>query len=299
MKIAWAENYVLDLPEDHRFPMLKYELIPQQLIHEGVIQEEEIFNPTDISEELILLTHTPEYWDKLKNGNLSKSDIRKIGFPYSAPLIERECCIASGTIMAALFSLQDGIAFNSAGGTHHSFADRGEGFCLLNDIAIAANYLLSINKVSKILVVDLDVHQGNGTAKIFEQREDVFTFSLHGKNNFPMFKERSDLDIALQDETTDEEYNAVLKKTLPALINSIRPEIIFYQAGVDVLATDKLGKLALTKEGCKERDKLVFGLAKSNNVPVCVSMGGGYSERIADIVDAHCNTFKAAREVYN
>ncbi len=183
---------------------------------------------------------------------------------------------------------------NVAGGTHHAYPDRGEGFSMLNDIAIAAAYLLVRHLIKKILIVDLDVHQGNGNAYIFAQNPSVFTFSMHGQDNYPLKKEKSDLDIALPTGTPDEVYLKLLAEHLPRLINHHKPDLIFYQAGVDVLATDKLGKLSLTKQGCQQRDTLVFEHGRRHQIPVVITMGGGYSERMADIVDAHCNTFQAA-----
>ncbi len=298
LKIAWDKSYVLDLPEGHRFPMIKYELIHDQLLYEGLVAEENFFSPGLLSEEIILLTHTKEYWSKLKNGLLSPSEIRKTGFPFSAALIERERIITEGSRMAALYALENKVALNIAGGTHHAYSDRGEGFCLFNDIAVSANYLIHHQYLEKVLVIDLDVHQGNGTAKIFEDRKEVFTFSMHGANNYPLKKEQSDLDIGLPDKTSDEEYLRILKENLPQLFKKHQPQIVFYQSGVDVLSTDKLGKLSLSREGCKERDQLVLQQCFSNSVPVVISMGGGYSSRISDIVESHCNTFRVVREIY-
>jgi acetoin utilization deacetylase AcuC-like enzyme len=297
-KVAWSEIFAHPLPEGHRFPMIKYDLIPEQLIYEGTISQSDLFKPNILSEDLIELTHKKEYWNRLKNLELSASEIRRTGFPLSENLVERESCIMNGTLMAAEFALKDGVAFNSAGGTHHAFTNKGEGFCLLNDIAIAANYLLEKKLAKKVLVTDLDVHQGNGTAEIFQNNDRVFTFSMHGEKNFPMQKEKSSLDIGLPDNITDDAYLRILKETLPRLIEETEPDFIFYQSGVDVLSTDKLGRLSLSKEGCRERDKIVLSLCKHNNIPVAVSMGGGYSEKISDIVEAHCNTYRVARELF-
>ena len=298
LKIAWSDVYNHPLPEGHRFPMIKYDLIPEQLLYEGSIKAENIFKPVVPTEELILTTHDSNYWYKLKTLRLSASEIRKIGFPLSQKLIEREIIIMNGTVQTALNALQNGISMNVAGGTHHAFTNRGEGFCLLNDMAIAANYILQSGLVKKILIVDLDVHQGNGTAEIFKNNPDVFTFSMHGASNYPAHKEISDLDIALDDKTEDKQYLKVLADTLPGLVEKEKPDFIFYQSGVDVLATDKLGKLSLSKEGCKVRDHYVLTLCKQHNIPISVSMGGGYSEKISDIVDAHCNTFRLAQEIF-
>jgi len=278
--------------------MLKYELIPEQLIHEGTITKENLFSPSLLDEATILLTHDADYWHQLRDLTLPPKEQRRTGFPLSARLVEREIRIAKGTIDGCHFSFDFGIAFNVAGGTHHAGTNWGEGFCLLNDQAIAANYLLNNKLVSSILIIDLDVHQGNGTAQIFENEPRVFTFSMHGANNFPYRKERSDLDIPLPDDTNDNEYLDILKETLPELINQQKPDFIFYLSGVDVLATDKLGKLALSKEACKERDRFVLEQFHQHQIPVQVSMGGGYSTDIRDIVDAHCNTYRLAQDLY-
>ncbi len=298
LKIAYSPIYKYKLPDNHRFPMIKYELIPEQLIYEGTIAERNLFHPDPASEANILLTHTPQYWDKLKTLNLSPKEIRKIGFPVSELLIRRGTHISQGTIQCALFAQEYGIAMNVAGGTHHSFTDHGEGFCILNDIAMAANFLLNEQLAKKILVVDLDVHQGNGTAQIFRNDKRVFTFSMHGAKNYPVKKETSDLDIGMPDKCTDKMYLSKLQEVLPALIDQVEPDFIFYLSGVDVLETDKLGRLSLTMEGCKKRDQIVLSLCHLNKIPTAVSMGGGYSERIAHIVEAHSNTFRLAQEIY-
>jgi acetoin utilization deacetylase AcuC-like enzyme len=298
LKIAWRKEYAHPLPEGHRFPMEKYNLLPEQLLYEGTIDEDNLFAPNALSEEDIISTHDQTYWNKLKGLALSRKEERKTGFPLSESLVKRETIINQGTIDAAEYALQYGIAMNIAGGTHHAFTDRGEGFCLLNDIAIASNYLLLHKKASQILVVDLDVHQGNGTAEIFKNNDQVFTFSMHGKGNYPMHKEESDLDIALEDGTDDDTYLKILRNELPRLIDQVEPDFIFFQSGVDVLATDKLGRLGMTIQGCKERDRIVLTHCKKNNLPVVASMGGGYSERISHIIDAHANTYRLAQDVF-
>lgn len=298
LKIAWRPEYAHPLPENHRFPMEKYTLLPEQLIYEGTIKPDNLFAPAMLSEEVITSTHDKSYWHKLKNLSLSRQEERRTGFPLSAALVERERIINQGTIDAANYALTYGVAMNIAGGTHHAFTDRGEGFCLLNDIAIAANYLLNAGKSKKILVVDLDVHQGNGTAQIFQNEKRVFTFSMHGKSNYPMHKEKSDLDIALADGTDDSTYLRILANQLPKLLDSVQPDFIFFQSGVDVLATDKLGRLGMSILGCKERDQVVFNLCFQHEIPVVVSMGGGYSAKISHIIEAHANTYRLAQEIY-
>jgi acetoin utilization deacetylase AcuC-like enzyme len=297
-KVAFDPIYAHPLPEGHRFPMLKYELIPAQLLHEGIISKDNLFSPGLPSEDTIVKTHDKNYWYQLRDLTLPLKEQKRIGFPLSALLVEREMRIAKGTIDGCLSAFENRVAFNVAGGTHHAGTNWGEGFCMLNDQAIAANYLLNNNLSKSILIIDLDVHQGNGTARIFENEPRVFTFSMHGVNNFPSRKEKSDLDISLRDGVADDEFLNILHHTLPKLIKRVKPDFIFYLAGVDVLSTDKLGKLALSKEACKSRDRFVFEQCITNNIPVQVSMGGGYSPQIKDIVDAHCNTFKVATDLY-
>ncbi|WP_256006432.1 histone deacetylase family protein [Pedobacter deserti] len=291
IKIAWHPAYSHPLPEGHRFPMLKYELIPEQLLHEGVITPENLFAPELVSEKVVLLAHDAQYWTELRDLTLSHQAQRRIGFPLTRELVDRELRITQGTIDAACFALEHGLAFNVAGGTHHAGSNWGEGFCLLNDQAVAASYLLHQGLAQRILIIDLDVHQGNGTAQIFYNESRVFTLSMHGEKNFPFRKERSDLDIGLPDDCGDEEYLSKLERALQAA-TAHKPDFVFYLSGVDVLETDELGKLALSKDACKHRDQLVFEFCKQNGLPVQVSMGGGYSAHIRDIVEAHCNTFK-------
>lgn len=298
LKIAYDPIYKYKLPEGHRFPMIKYELIPEQLLYEGTVSEKNFFSPTPLDEESILLTHTRDYWFRLRDQQLTEREIRAIGFPLTPQLVERSRVIASGTLQCAFYAQQFGVALNVAGGTHHAYAFRGEGFCCTNDIAVAANYLLHHNIVHQILVVDLDVHQGNGTAHIFRNEPRVFTFSMHGAKNFPLRKEVSDLDLGLPDGTQDRAYLSILKKTLPILLEKIQPELVFYLSGVDVLASDKLGRLGLTPDGCRERDRYVLEMCKKNQLPVAISMGGGYSESLAVIVEAHANTYRMAQQIF-
>ncbi len=298
LKIAWTPAYVLPLPPNHRFPMSKYELLPMQLIHEGTITESNLFHPDSIDPEWIRRTHDSHYVDRLGALALTPAEIRKTGFPLSEALIKREKVIANGTLLATHYALDFGVAMNIAGGTHHAFTNRGEGFCLLNDQALAANYLLEKRLAKKILIVDLDVHQGNGTAEIFGKEERVFTFSMHGANNYPAIKERSDLDIGLADGTNDTTYLNILDANLNALLDRVEPDFIFFQSGVDILGTDKLGKLGVTRQGCRQRDKLVLSLARRHRIPIVVTMGGGYSPEFNDIIEAHANTFRLAQDIF-
>lgn len=295
-KIASAPSYCHHLPEGHRFPMEKYRLLPEQLKYEGIVTKDSFFAPKPIEAEHVLKVHTESYFKRLINGELTKREERVSGFPHNPGLIQRELEITQGTLEAMLYALEFGVAANIAGGTHHAYPDHGEGFCLLNDAAIAAHYAMDNLSISRILMVDLDVHQGNGTAKIFENDPRVFTFSIHGRSNYPHHKEKSDLDIGLPDGTEDTAYLKILNATLPNLIDEVNPELIFFQAGVDVLKTDKLGRLALTLEGCKQRDKFVFAEAWKKSVPIVFTMGGGYSVKLATIINAHTNTFREARD---
>lgn len=298
LKIAYHPIYKHPLPEGHRFPMEKYELLPQQLIHEGTCTKANFFEPEVPNDKYIVAVHTPEYYYDLVNLTLDQRSARKIGFPLSRALVKREVIIADGTIKASEFALKHGVAFNIAGGTHHAYTNRGEAFCLLNDQAIGARYLQHKGLAKQILIVDLDVHQGNGTAEIFTNDGSVFTFSMHGKSNYPFKKEISDLDIALDNNCNDDTYLSILKETLPKLITQQQPNFIYYLSGVDVIASDKLGKLGLTVAGCKERDRFVLQTCKDYNIPVMCSMGGGYSPNIKTIIEAHANTYRLAVSIF-
>ena len=298
LKIAYHPIYKHSLPDEHRFPMEKYDLLPQQLVYEGTCNEENFFEPEVPNNKYFFIVHDAAYVSDLMNLTLNQKAARKIGFPLNEDLIAREMIIAGGTIKASVFAIKYGIAMNIAGGTHHAFTNKGEGFCMLNDQAIGARYLQEKGLANNILIVDLDVHQGNGTAEIFHNDPTVFTFSMHGKSNFPFHKEKSDLDIPLENETGDTLYLSLLKETLPELIKIQQPDFIYYLCGVDVVKTDKLGKLSLTIEGCKERDRFVLQTCKNQNIPVMCSMGGGYSPDIKIIIDAHANTFRLAQEIF-
>ena len=298
LKIAFNNNYIYPLEENHRFPMIKYELIPEQLIRENTCVDENFFSPGKIDSKIVLKTHQKEYFKRFTSLQLSKKEIREIGFPLSQELVDRELQIAQGTVSGVNYSLKNGISMNIAGGTHHAFYDRGEAFCMLNDQAIAANYIIQEGLFKKILIIDLDVHQGNGTASLFNSNPNVYTLSFHGKKNYPFRKEKSDLDIEFDDNTNDKEYLKVLKETIPKVIDQFEPEFIFYLSGVDVLQNDKLGRLSLTLNGCKERDKFILQTCKDNSIPLQVTMGGGYSIVLKNIIEAHSNTFRLAQEIF-
>lgn len=277
--------------------MSKYELLPEQLLHEGTVTNNNFFTPQPLDAEWILRTHEANYWYRLRTLQLTPTEERRSGFPQSAHLVDREITIAQGTLQCCMYARRYGVSFNVAGGTHHAFTNRGEGFCLLNDQAIAANYLLDKGLAKSILIVDLDVHQGNGTAQIFRHDVRVFTFSMHGSNNYPLQKERSDLDVGLADGTTDSFYLRTLESNLLNLMETVQPDFMFFQAGVDILQTDKLGKLSVTRNGCRERDRLVLETARHARVPLVVCMGGGYSE-LRDLIEAHANTYRLAQEIF-
>ncbi len=278
--------------------MAKYELLPKLLLEEGTCKPDNFFEPTIIQDETILAVHDRSYYEDLLEKRINGLAARKIGFPLSDELILRERIIADGTVKGCEYALEHGIAMNIAGGTHHAYTNRAEAFCLLNDQAIGARYLLDKGKANTILILDLDVHQGNGTAEIFTNEQRVFTFSMHGAGNYPFQKERSDLDISLRKGMEDEEYLAILKENLEMLIQKLNPDFIFYLCGVDILGSDKLGTLNVSKEGCKKRDELVLQSCFRNEIPVQCSMGGGYSKDINTIVDAHANTFRLAQGIY-
>ena len=298
LRIAHDIIYRHPLEKNHRFPMEKYDLIPIQLIKENTCNSNNFFVPKNLKDQDVLNTHEKNYYERLSSLSLTKKEVRPIGFPMSKELVLREKKIAQGTIECSNFSLINGISMNIAGGTHHAFYDRGEGFCMLNDQAIAANYLINNGLAKKILIIDLDVHQGNGTASIFKDNPNVFTLSFHGHKNYPFKKEKSDLDFGFNDFTNDDFYLKQLKEIIPKVIDNFQPDFIFYLAGVDVLENDKLGRLSLSIKGCCERDRFILNNCKKNNIPVQVSMGGGYSFNIEEIIEAHSNTFRLAQEIY-
>ena len=273
-------------------------MLYEQLLLENIAEKTDFFTPDMVEISDTFLAHRQEYVEAFVNLSLTESQARKIGFIQDKELIDRELTLVQGTISGALLAFENKIAFNIAGGTHHAYSDRGEAFCMLNDQAIASTFLLKNKWAKKILIVDLDVHQGNGTAEIFRNNPKVFTFSMHGKNNYPFEKEKSDLDISFDDKTTDNQYLSVLKETLYKLIEKEKPDFIFYQSGVDVLASDKLGKLALSVEGCAERDAIVFEFCQKYQIPIQCSMGGGYSPDLVTIIKAHTNTFRKAKDIF-
>ncbi len=297
MKVCYSDRYLIPLIPTHPFPMQKYRLVRDRLLAENSITHWHLIEPDLASDEDILLVHTDDYWLRCKNGNLTPAEIRRIGFPWSERLVHRSQSSAQGTLLAAKNALHDGIASNLAGGTHHAFPDHGEGYCVLNDIAIAARVLQRDRLANKIAVIDCDVHQGNGTAAIFQNDESVFTFSMHGEKNFPLRKEKSTVDVNLPEGIGDDEYLGLLKFHLPKILDDFKPDFVFYQAGVDPHERDRLGRLKLTLDGLKLRDEWVIGNCREREIPIVTTMGGGYGKDIADTVEAHCNTVRVALTV--
>lgn len=296
-KLFYSPYYYAEIGEGHVFPIRKFELVKDLLLKEGTLTESEIIAPEPAKIEDLLLVHTEDYISRLVDGTLTEKEIRKLGLPWSESLVRRSFHAISGTINAARFALQDGISSNLAGGTHHSFPDRGEGFCVLNDVAVSIRVLQRENLAKRFLIVDCDVHQGNGTAFIFQNSPEVFTFSMHGAKNYPLFKEVSNLDIELPDKTADAEFLETLEQALPRIFLH-DPDIIFYLGGADPFENDKLGRLSLTKEGLMKRDEMVLEFAKSKDVPIVTTMSGGYAADINDTVEIHANTIRAVKKVF-
>jgi len=295
--IFYSPYYYADIGEGHVFPIRKFEIARDVLVSEGTLLAEEIIAPERVERDDLLLVHTEDYIDRLTNGTLTAKEIRKLGLPWSEALVRRSFHAISGTINASRRALVDVVSSNLAGGTHHAFPDRGEGFCVLNDVAVAIRLLQREKLASRFLIIDLDVHQGNGTAFIFQDSPEVFTFSMHGAKNFPLFKETSRLDIELADGTADAEYLDTLEHALDR-IRLHDADIIFYLAGADPYESDRLGRLALTKEGLRRRDETVLKFAKSEGTSIVTTMSGGYAEKIEDTVDIHCNTIRAVKDVF-
>jgi len=294
MRICYSDRYAVPLDPAHPFPMSKYRLVRDRLVAEGTISDWNLVEPEPASDRDILLVHTPDYWFRCVNGDLTRLEVRRIGFPWSEGLVRRSRAAVQGTILSAWHALHYGVACNLAGGTHHAFPDHGEGYCVINDIAIAARVLQRDGLARRIAVIDCDVHQGNGTAAIFRDDPDVFTFSMHGEKNFPARKERSRLDIELPDGIGDDRYLEILQSHLPAILDDFAPDFLFYQAGVDPYEGDRLGRLRLTIEGLSRRDIYVIENCRRRRIPVVTTMGGGYARDIDRTVEAHCNTVRSA-----
>ena len=296
-KAFYSPNYYADIGEGHVFPIRKFELVRDKLLSEGTLDASEIAEPELAAIEDLLLVHTEDYITRLRNGTLTPKEVRKLGLPWSESLVRRSLHAISGSIHATLSAMETGIASNLAGGTHHAYPDRGEGYCVLNDVAVAIRVLQREGLARRFLIVDLDVHQGDGTAFIFRDSAEVFTFSMHGAKNYPLFKQKSTLDIELADSTSDEEYLETLNEALPRLLVH-DPDIVFYLAGADPYKGDKLGRLGLSIDGLRRRDTSVLELARRNEIPIVTTMSGGYAADINDTVEIHCNTIRAVKEVF-
>lgn len=299
MKAFYSDTFVLPLPDGHRFPMAKYARLRERLLAEGIVDPSDLHEAPAADWEVLRLVHTAEYLDAVATGTLPREIQRRIGFPWSPHMVERARRSVGATVAATSAALSDGIAANLAGGTHHAFADRGEGYCVFNDVAVAARLLRHHGLARRIAVIDCDVHQGNGTAAIFAGDADVFTVSLHGAKNFPFKKEASHLDVELEDGTTDEPYLSVLAHTVSEVMARHAPEFVFYLAGADPYEGDRLGRLKLTIDGLQRRDELVLARCRRERIPVVVTMSGGYADDVDAIVHIHTNTIRTAVSLWD
>ncbi len=297
MFVTYHPDYVVDIGAGHRFPMRKYGFVYDQLVEEGTLSAAQVVAPEPVDVESLLLVHHRDYVERFLAGDMTPREMRVLGFPWSAALVRRARLAVQGTLLASRLTMRHGLAANLAGGSHHAFADHGEGFSVFHDIAVAVRVLQRDAGLQRAAIIDCDVHQGNGTAVIFQHDPRVFTCSFHGEKNYPFRKATSRLDIALPDGVDDEAYLAALKAHVPQVLHDAKPELIWYQAGVDPYEGDKLGRLNLTHEGLRQRDHYVLTTCRAANIPVVVTMGGGYAPQIEDIVEAHCNTIRIACQV--
>jgi acetoin utilization deacetylase AcuC-like enzyme len=297
VKIFYSDQFVLPLPEGHRFPMVKYAMLRERVAREGICASGELRTPRAVTDEEILRAHSPAYLERVVAGTLTDKEVRRIGFPWSEKMVERSRRASGGTLGACLAALDEGFAANLAGGTHHAFCDRGEGYCVFNDSAIAARSVQAAGLVERVVVIDTDVHQGNGTAKILHGDPTVFTFSIHGAKNFPFNKEESDLDAPLQDGATDTEFLATLEEGLEAALDAADASLAIYLAGADPFEGDRLGRLSVTKAGLAERDRIVLETCAERGIPVAITMAGGYAEEVNDTVDVHLQSIRRAADL--
>ena len=297
MQVFYTPRYYADIGQGHIFPIRKFELVREKLLAEGTLHPEEIVEPDPAPLEDVLLVHTEDYVSRLRSGDLTTKEIRRLGLPWSESLVRRSFYAVGGTLAATQASLAQGYSSNLAGGTHHSFPDRGEGFCVLNDVAIAIRAMRARKLIQRAAIVDCDVHQGNGTATIFNGDRDTFTFSMHGANNYPLFKAQSTLDVELPDGTSDAAYIETLAGHLPQVFQS-DPDIVFYLAGADPYRGDKLGRLALSIDGLRERDAYVLRKCYEREIPIVTVMSGGYGKDINDTIEIHCNTIRMVKEIF-
>ncbi|ELR98655.1 histone deacetylase [Gloeocapsa sp. PCC 73106] len=298
LPLVYHPDYVVPLPQGHRFPMSKFKQLYELLLAQEITDRNSTYTPEMPKREWLQLVHTNDYVEAYCNGTLDAKSVRRIGLPCSEMLIKRTCIAVAGTVLTAQLALKLGICCNCAGGTHHAFPSFGSGFCIFNDLAIASQVLLQQKLVKKILIVDLDVHQGDGTAFIFQDNPAVFTFSMHCEANFPSHKQQSDLDIPLPIGLDDEGYLQILAQSLPDLLSEVKPDLVLYDAGVDIHVNDALGKLALTDRGIYRREMLVLSTCLDKGYPVAGVIGGGYCQDIRALVQRHSLLHRAAREVY-
>jgi acetoin utilization deacetylase AcuC-like enzyme len=294
MKVYYSDHFVLPLPEGHRFPMVKYAMLRERVARDGICGPGELRTPRAVTEEEILRAHAPGYLERVVSGTLTKKEVRRIGFPWSERMVERSRRASGGTLGACLAALEEGFAANLAGGTHHAFSDKGEGYCVLNDSAIAARAVQAAGLVERVVVIDTDVHQGNGTAAILRGDPTVFTFSIHGAKNFPFHKEESDLDSPLPDGTDDTEFLHALEAGLKTALAAAHADLAIYLAGADPFEGDRLGRLCVTKAGLAERDRVVLETCKEHGIPVAITMAGGYAREVEDTVDVHFQSIRRA-----
>lgn len=299
MRVSYSDGYYVPLPEGHPFPMAKFPALHDCLLDEGLIDPGDVVAPRQADWAALQRVHTAEYLTNLAQGTLSPRAERKMGLPWSKRLVYRSRLAVQGTINAAFMALTDGIAANLAGGTHHAFPDHGEGFCVLNDVAVAIRVLQSACWARRILIVDLDVHQGNANAAFFADSDAVFTFSMHGAKNYPFEKPPSSLDVPLDDETGDETYLETLKSHLPRTLDAVRPDLVFYLGGIDVAADDRFGRTALTRDGLHARDRYVLEQLRDRNLPVVLLLSGGYAETPELTADLHAITHREAARVFS
>ena len=297
MKVFYGDHFVLPLPEGHRFPMVKYSLLRERVAQDGICGPGELLTPRAVTDREILRAHAPEYLKRVANGTLTAKEMRRIGFPWSERMVERSRRASGGTLSACLAALDEGFAANLAGGTHHAFSGRGEGYCVFNDSAIAARAVQVAGLVERVVVIDTDVHQGNGTAEILAGDPTVFTFSIHGAKNFPFNKEESDLDAPLPDGDGDTEFLATLESGLQATLDAVDADLAIYLAGADPFEGDRLGRLSVTKAGLAERDRIVLERCRERGIPVAVTMAGGYAREVEDTVDIHFQSIRRAAEL--
>ncbi|NJN32376.1 MAG: histone deacetylase [Synechococcales cyanobacterium RM1_1_8] len=298
LPLIYHREYVAPLPSSHRFPMDKFRRLRNLLVKDHVVNEGQFHSPDRPPAELLKLVHSPDYIDAYCSGSLDPKAQRRIGLPWTPELAQRTCRAVAGTVLTAELALERGLACNTAGGTHHAYPDFGSGFCIFNDFAVAARHLLATGRVKQILIVDLDVHQGDGTAFIFRDQPEVFTFSMHCGINFPLRKQPSDLDVSLAEGMEDDEYLHILGEHLPELLERVQPDIVFYNAGVDPHGGDRLGKLALTNTGLFRREMQVLSTCVGAGYPVACVIGGGYGENLDELVHRHSLLHRAASDVF-